>query len=114
MKKSYNAMSFAALSLTSADEKKYRDWAVDNTSDAQSLINGFCSQGYKVSITWVVESNAFCVSVIGTEDCIANKRAILTSWSDDILEALSIAVYKHVVMCDSGDWPTQDNTQRWG
>lgn len=110
----FRQKTFASVSLTRGDEDKFQEWRDSGNYNAVMAMQDFTGRGYKVSITWVVDSNAFCVSVIGTDDCSHNKDTILTSWSDDLEEAVMIAAYKHFEMCGDGSWPTNANGQRWG
>jgi hypothetical protein len=112
--KRFNDKSFAQVQLTSADENKFTAWANDGPKNGLQAANELLGQGYKMSITWVIESNAFCVSLIGTEETAQNKNSIMTSWSDDLEECFLISAYKHLEVCNSGEWPTAANGKKWG
>jgi len=110
----YRTATFAAVSIGAKDEKKFTEWAQSNSVTPVEAANALLGRGYKISISWVVNSNAFCVSLIGTPTSKTNDGVIMTSWSDDLEEAILIAAYKHLEMCGDGAWPTRDDTQRWG
>lgn len=105
---------FASLTLSSSDEKKFLEWIAETKMTAIGSASGFLGEGYKLSVSWVVSSNAFCLSVIGTDDCSHNKDVILTNWSDDLEEVFLLAAYKHIVLADSGEWPTSKSGNKWG
>lgn len=106
--------TFASISLTADRKKDLDEWVKTQKVTGLTAIESLLSDGYKVSLTWVDDQNSFCFSVIGTDNSRVNRDAIMTSWSDDLNEAAMIAAFKHYVMCDGGDWPLVDNTQRWG
>lgn len=114
MKPQFQSRDFASLSLNKNDEKKFADWLKTANLSAVQIAEDFLARGYKVSVTWVTNNNAFCLSVIGTEACRNNKNSIMTSWSDQLEETFFIAAYKHLVLCNDGEWPIAGTDNRWG
>lgn len=110
----YNQKQFATVTLEKADEKKLVEWAEGNSVTGISSLQDLTADGYKISIAWVDSNQSFCCSLIGTEVSKPNRDAILTSWSDDLEEALVMSAYKHFVVCDGGEWPVNDQSSRWG
>ena len=110
----YKQKTFAALTIDANRAKDYAEWAGKNAMGIAEIAENFLGEGYKLSIVWVTDSNAFCLSVIGTDDMRVNADAIMSSWSDDLEETFMIAAYKHFVLCDNGEWPTANNGSRWG
>jgi hypothetical protein len=110
----YSTRTFANFTLTEDDARKFADWVQASSMQPLDALQEVIGQGYKVSVTWVMDSSAFCLSIIGTEDTKPNKNSIMTTWSDDLVEVMLLAAYKHLVLCDSGPWPTKENTRRWG
>lgn len=111
---SFNNVQFASISIPAGDEKKFQDWATKCQLNMSEALNWFLERGFKISCSYVVKQNAFCLSIIGTDDTPQHKRMIMTSWSDDLEEVFYIALYKHIEMCGEGVWPIQDTNQRWG
>jgi hypothetical protein len=114
MAKTFGDVMFSSLALLAEDEKKFTAWVSKENPIAMDILRSFTEQGFKVSLVYVIEQNSFCFSVIGTEDTKLHKKMILTSWSDQIEEAILIAAYKHFIMCDSGAWPVGRTGTRWG
>lgn len=114
MKGQFRDRNFASISLNKSDEKKFQAWVESQNLSAVQIAEDFLARGYKISVTWVTNNNAFCLSVIGTDECRTNKQAIMTSWSDTLEETFFIAAYKHLVMCNEGDWPIAGTDNRWG
>lgn len=110
----FSQSTFSSLKLEKSDEKKFTEWVSQTTPLPAAVILQFLGDGFKISCSWVADQNAFCFSVVGTENTKAHRNMVMTSWSDDFDEVVAIAAYKHYVMCDSGEWPTQDTSDRWG
>lgn len=110
----YDRSVFAALSLSTEDEKRFTEWVTQQKVEPVEAMKKFTGDGFKISVSWVFDQNSFCLSVIGTKETRLHDGMVMTSWSDDLEEVILIAAYKHYVVCDGGEWPTRENTQRWG
>lgn len=106
---------FSSLSLAKSDQKDIWDWAEKNKVNPLDSAIELGLEGYKLSFTWIDEQQSWCVSLIGTETTKPNQDKIMTSWSNDLGEAIVISAYKHAVLCDRGAWPIRsDEDGRWG
>lgn len=110
----FNQSVFASISLTSQDKKAFEDWLAKSKASPLETAEYLIGLGFKISISFVVDQSAFCLSLIGTDSTKQHNGMVMTSWSDDLNEVIMIAAYKHCVMCNEGPWPTRDNSQRWG
>jgi hypothetical protein len=110
----FNQSTFSSLKLEKADEKKFTAWVTQHTPQPATIIQQFLGDGFKISCSWVVDQNAFCFSVIGTDATKAHRGMVMTSWSDEFDEVAAIAAYKHYEMCGGGEWPTSEQGDRWG
>lgn len=110
----FRNMSFSTLRLEDRHTADFKHWVEQQKIDPLSVITELTGQGYKVSCSWVDESNAFCLSIIGTENTKVNRDVVMTTWSDDLEEVICLAGFKHMVVCDSGEWPITNNDTRWG
>ena len=110
----FQSSTFASIRLTSADEKDFTTWVTKEKVDARALLDQFLGDGFKLSVSWVTDQNAFCFSIIGTDTTKNHRNLVMTSWADDLDEVIQIAGYKHFVLCNGDTWPTEDTTQRWG
>jgi len=111
---SYGNKSFAQLSLNIQDKADFTKWAQTNPQPVDELIVELTGEGYKISITYVIDSQSFCVSLIGTDLCTVNKDMVMTAWAADPLEAMYLIAYKHIVKCNRDRWPSNDTGARWG
>jgi hypothetical protein len=110
----FNGSVFSTLRLEPAQEKEFTAWVVSNHIEPLEMLQEFLGQGFKVSVSYVVDQNAFCLSVIGTEATKQHKGQVMTSWSDDLTEVILIAAFKHIIVCDNGAWPIAESGSRWG
>lgn len=110
----FNQSTFAALTLTREQERELQSWITKHDVSALDTLTKLTGDGFKVSISWVAEQNAFCFSIIGTNNTKLHRDMVMTSWSDDLEEVILIGGYKHYVICDGDTWPAQNTGQRWG
>ena len=61
------------------------------------------------------DSEAYGAFMSPLKDTKQNQGKILTSWSDDVGEAVLMCLYKHEVVFKNGEW-TEDSkkSRRWG
>lgn len=77
-------------------------------------ITELTSMGYKCSVSWVDKSNSFVFSVTGTDRTPNNNKKTVTSWSDDVSEAVFMGLYKVKVVFNNGTWTENGTTSNWG
>lgn len=106
---------FVNINLTVADKKPLDNYIKECEGDYVKVIHQLLADGYKLSLNFHVDKGAYTVSITGSDDCKYNQDAILTSWSDDVLEAVFMNGYKHYVVCDGKDWAkNQTKENNWG
>lgn len=96
------------------DKQAFEKWVTKNPASVADLVTEVATNGYKLSITWVDNSNSFVVTASGRKDEGRNKKKSLPSWSDDVQEALYMTVYKILVIFEGGEWESDDMAQNWG
>ena len=110
----FKQSEFAALTLTSDHEKQFNEWVTAENMNGHDAMQALLEQGFKLSISWVLDQSAFCFSVIGTDATKKHQNMVMTSWSDDMDEVACIALFKHAVICGGDTWPTRHDGPRWG
>ena len=98
--------------LTDSELEAFELWVQKQKISLQSLLVMLAEKDYKVSFTFVENSEAWCTTVTGKEDAKFNSKCSLTTWSDDALEGLAMAVYKVFVVFDGGKWVTKTQSRR--
>jgi len=112
--KSFSPATFSSLRINADEEKKFKEWWNNLKADTDEIVGNLCGSGFKVSVSWVVDQNSFCVSLIGTDATKKHKGMVLTSWSDELAEAVAMCAYKHYEMCGEDAWPVTEQGKRWG
>jgi hypothetical protein len=108
-------VDFVNLRLTDEDKKEFSEWAYEHSSDVLTYLEQLIGSGYKLSLNEDEENHCFIAAVTGGQDNRDNKNKCLISRAPDLLEVLQIALYKHFVVCDAGDWgATEKQDMTWG
>lgn len=106
---------FVNMRLTSDDEPELKKFALKYKSDVSAVVIELLSSGYKISITWVDDKESFIVTLTPTESCPYNAKSSMSSWSDDVIEAVMMAGYKNYVLADGKDWADAERGKDgWG
>lgn len=106
---------FVEIKLVKEDKKALEKYAEQFKGNMVDMIEQLCSYQYKISISWVDKQNSYVVSVSGTDHSKDNDNRTLTSWSDDVIEAVEMALYKVEVICSGGNWDDHATEQsNWG
>lgn len=87
-------------------------WTNEQKLTIPQILASFAEKAYKVSFTYVSNSQAWCVSVTGQKDAKFNSGATLTTWGDDSLETLYMAYFKVSQVFEFGVWKTKTQSRR--
>ena len=110
-----NDYTIVPLKLQGDEKKRFTEWLKDTEFTPYDVWDELCGRGYKVSVSWIDKNNSFCVSVTGKDEASKNRRQTITSWSDDVTEALMMSLYKCLVMCEDNDWSAYaTSSEVWG
>lgn len=107
--------NFVEIKLVSDDKPALDEYMKSHKNDPTSILTEVASYGYKISISWVDDRNAYVVSVSGRDGGKKNANATVTSWSDDLNEAIGMAGYKVVKLTGGEEWAEYATTLgEWG
>ena len=107
--------TFVNIKLKPEDKESLLKYAKEHKGQVESALSAIASYGYKFSLSFVDDSNSWCASVSGNERTKFNDKCTITSWSDDISEAIFMAAYKCDVVTEGGDWKEYEETSsNWG
>lgn len=90
----------------------FETWLEKEAPNPTNVLTELASKDYKVSFTFVENSEAWCVSVTGKEGAKFNEKTTLTSWSDEPMDALYMAAYKVFEVFSGGVWKTKNQSKR--
>ena len=105
---------FVDVKVTKADKASFKDWSTKTAADSVDLLSTLVNSGYKLSVSWSDYSDCYTASLSCTEEGLANYHLVMTSRSDELWEAVMLALYKHYVMCHDETWPTDKPDDTWG
>lgn len=103
-------VGFTSVPVSESDAGDIERWA--ETADVDALMDALIGDGYKINLSLVDRGETVMVGVNGAYDrCGANAGLFLSAYAPDIRQALVVALYKHFVICQGGDWPRPDTAR---
>lgn len=106
--------TFSPLKLTRSDVDKLEIFVEAHEHDLQMIFDIFADDHLKFSASYVTDKDSWVVTLTPKEDNSFNSRISMTSWAATVQEALWIAAYKHIEICDRKAWPKEDTSANWG
>ena len=107
-----NEFNLIDYRLTDTELEEFDTWLAKQSADPTEVLTALASQSYKVSLTYVEKSEAWCCSVTGKEDAKFNAKTTLTTWADEPLESLYMAAFKVLTVFKGGKWVTKNQSRR--
>jgi hypothetical protein len=112
----WQKFDFVEIRLTEEDKA---DFKAKYQKDAQiffSETDTLLKSGYKFSVSYDTGNNAVIASLTCKEALDPNFNYVMTARAGEYWEALALVMYKHMFMCDDGDWAaeTRANDSQWG
>lgn len=105
---------FVNISLSVADQKHFGEWFTDNETTILPTLSEINADGYKFSVSYDFENECFIAALSGNRNTNENNGCTITARSNEWIEAIGLVVYKHVVMCNTGDWQDYAKPANWG
>lgn len=98
--------------LSEQQLEEFDTWVATHKPTPQGCLIGLAEKEYKVSLTFVENSEAWCISVTGKQDAKFNSASTLTTWSDEPFEGIVMAYFKVFVVFEGGVWKTKTQSRR--
>jgi len=70
-----NDFNLIEYRLTDEELTEFDAWVAKQAGDPTEVLTAFAAQNYKISLTYVEKSEAWCVSITGKEDAKFNSKA---------------------------------------
>lgn len=96
------APRFVDVTLDPKQKKAFASLSYDAAGVVSALVE-IVNDGHRVGISYAEEQQAYFVSLTGRDDGCVNKGLCMTSFARTALQAMALAVYKHVTVC-GGAW----------
>jgi hypothetical protein len=108
-------VDFVNLKLTEEDRGTFTAWAEANNGDVLTYLEQLIGAGYKLSLNEDEENHCFIAAITGGQDNRDNRNKCMISRAPDLLDALQLALYKHFVLCNGGNWgDSEKQDMTWG
>ena len=107
-------VTFVNIRLTLADKDAFLSWVNKEKIDIEKALNYCAEKGYKLSCTYDDDNVCWIVSLTGTKHAARNEKFSFSTRGEDVLEAICLAFYKSVVVCEDGDWTDFETDVAWG
>ena len=98
--------------LNDAELDAFETWFEKSAPNPTETLIALAEKSYKVSLTYVENSSAWCVSITGQKTAKFNSESTLTTWADEPLEGLYMAFYKAMIVFEGGVWKTKTTSRR--
>ena len=105
---------FCSVVLTAEDKIDYEVWAEKHGKDLLSVLAQCVAEGWKTSITWDNDNECFIGSLTCRAEGHKNENVVVSSRSDDMLEAIAISLYKITALYVGKKLPTEKLKNNWG
>lgn len=97
---------FVQVALTPLDKELYDQWFGEHSQHVNPLLDEDLGQGYKFSLTFDANNNAYIASYTGRPNDDGEAlpfRCTLSARSGEMADAIALLVYKHRQVCGT-DW----------
>jgi len=111
-KRTRYGVEFVNLRVPAEDKAKVTQWMLDHETELGDMLDDMVSSGYKISLNLDSGNDCHLVAITGSDDAPNNRGLCMTSRASSPMEALYVGLYKHYVLCDSGDWPAPETGDR--
>lgn len=106
--------SFAHINISPELKKQFKAWFSESAEGFEELCAAFLLSGHKQSVSWNDHDDCYIASLTCNDSQDANYKLILTSRSDNWLEAILLNIFKASV-CSAGEpWPRVGEHNKWG
>lgn len=110
----FSNIEFVNYTLTKEHEQPLHEFMQKKFNTAEKVIEEIVALNYTVKIGFYPDNEAYGVFLAPQKDNHTNKGKMMSSWSDDLIEALAMVLYKHIVIFDGQEWETNQNSGKWG
>ena len=90
----------------------FDSWLDREKPSFDEIMAELASHNYSAKLTFVENSEAWCISITGQKDAKFNSSATLTTWADTPSEGLAMAMYKVSEIFSWGKWKTKTQSRR--
>lgn len=112
-KPNFSDFQFVQYTLSKSEKDAFEKWWETHYSDAPTLLSEVINSGYKQSSSWDDTNDCYIVTFTCMDKRSGNYCLVMSSRSDDWLEALGINLFKHYVLFIESGYPIK-TSNKWG
>lgn len=107
---------FINVTLSDGDKNDFHAWDDENRRNVPGLMDDLISDGMKYGVAYDRANSCYIVTLTGALIEKANLRCCVTSRAGTWAESDSLAVWKHLILCDGnyGDLLATGRKRSWG
>ena len=109
----FQDFTFASYTLSKSEKDSFNKWWETHSADVGIYLSEIVNSGYKQSASWDNANDCYIVSFTCLDERSQNYCVILSSRSDDLIEAIGLNIYKHVVLFAESGYPVKTSNS-WG
>lgn len=79
-------------------------------NSVEKLLEQIVGDGYKVSLTYMFDNNAFIFTITTTDNITHTSKSFVSNWASTVYDAVLIGHYKLYVVWDGGQWFEKQNS----
>lgn len=113
-RESFQDFSFVEMRLDKSARAEFQAYVAASSNELWDDLRGMLQSGYKLSVTYQSNNDCFLASLTCKGDGDPNEGLVLTSRSDDMIDAVLLGVYKTTVLCKDNTWPRDRQADNWG
>jgi len=110
----FDQFEFVDMRLETSEKAEFKAYLATSGNELWDDLYTLVQAGYKLSVSYMPESDCFIASLTCKSNGDVNENRVLTSRSDDFVEAVMLNVYKTTVVCKDRAWPTTKTANNWG
>lgn len=97
-------ITFINIRLNASHKKAFKAYKDANLDDIDTLLVNLIAEDVKMSLSFDTTRDVFICSLTGKKDNRFNSGLCFTSRSNDLFEAMMLALFKHHVLAQEGQW----------
>jgi len=106
--------TFADIELDHSQREAFGQWLETTGPDLFDILPGVLEAGYKLSIVFKPERDAWIATLTGMPEAPYNANVSMSSFHQTAEEAIGLALYKHIVIAEYLDWAAIAKPATWG
>ena len=106
--------TFIRYRLTDDEKESCSVWSKNEREELNDLIAEVVADGNKLSLGFDRENGMYLATLSNNQPGSNNRQKSITSRAPDLMQAVSVALYKEYVVFERGEWVNHSAHDDWG